>query len=323
MAISRTKKEKPEARSVIWAVDPFEADAGPPPGAVRELLDWANRARLRVIPVHVLSLSEKRLEAGALPEISGIESALRRYLHPFPDGHGWEDSRVIVDDHASRAGAVKSLLSFAETAHADCVVVSSHGKTGMGRLVLGSFAETLLRASPWPLYFLPRRTHGRASGRCAIFPTDFSATAAEAFDRFLIRASAQRFDLVLFHLLTLPVAPVDVGMMGMAPGVPESFLDEQEAWASASGKEWVKRAQRAGVRARFVLKSGDTTMLSGQLVLKTAEKEGARIIAMSSHGGHFLNFVAGGVAHEVFRAGLYPVWLYGPSAVGEKSRKAA
>lgn len=318
-------KVEAETKSVIWAVDPFESNVGPPSAIVRELLEWTHRARLRLIPVHVVSLAEKRLEAGEVLQMDEIESALQRYFHSYPQRNGWQSPRVLIDEQSSRAGIVKSLLKYAQSENADWIVVSSHGRSGVERLVLGSFAEILLRDSPWPVLFLPRRAHSAPASehRRALFPSDFSAPAREAFNRFLKQASAQRFEVLLFHMLTYPVPPVDVSMMGMTPALPENFLAEQMNWAQRMGEEWVASAARAGVRARFVLKSSEATVLSARVVLDVAEKEQVRLIAMPSVGGPLHHLMTGSVAREVFRAGLYPVWLYGPSCLGGKRRKAA
>ncbi len=51
----------------------------------------------------------------------------------------------------------KGIVEFAETNDVDLIVMSSHGRTGMGRLFLGSIAERVIRHSPCPVMVVPAR----------------------------------------------------------------------------------------------------------------------------------------------------------------------
>ena len=50
--------------------------------------------------------------------------------------------------------AVEAIVEAARYRHADLIVMSSHGRSGLGRLVLGSVAESVLRATAVPILLI-------------------------------------------------------------------------------------------------------------------------------------------------------------------------
>ena len=66
-----------------------------------------------------------------------------------------------------------SIVEAAETQHSDLIVMTSHGRTGIGRLILGSVAESVLRGTTTPILLL------RATG-AAVLPPDGTAQRVQA-----------------------------------------------------------------------------------------------------------------------------------------------
>lgn len=50
--------------------------------------------------------------------------------------------------------AASSIAEAAEAMHADLIVMSSHGRSGLGRFLLGSVTESVLRSTPIPILLL-------------------------------------------------------------------------------------------------------------------------------------------------------------------------
>jgi nucleotide-binding universal stress UspA family protein len=63
-----------------------------------------------------------------------------------PGGFGVVDTRVLVDDHPSRA-----LLRFCDEADIHLVSIATHGRGGVSRFFLGSVADKLIRGAPVPV----------------------------------------------------------------------------------------------------------------------------------------------------------------------------
>ncbi|WP_276257685.1 universal stress protein [Haloglomus litoreum] len=62
------------------------------------------------------------------------------------------DSRgVATETEVAFGDPARTILEYAALDEVDHVVIGSHGRTGVGRILLGSVAETVLRRSPVPV----------------------------------------------------------------------------------------------------------------------------------------------------------------------------
>jgi nucleotide-binding universal stress UspA family protein len=102
-----------------------------------------------------------------------------------------------------RGEPVTEILSSA--ADSDVIVMGTHGRTGLQRLLLGSVTERVIRRSRAPVLAVPPRLKKDAQGSirmasvmCAV---DFSETSARAVDYAASIAAAARGRLVLVHAL--------------------------------------------------------------------------------------------------------------------------
>jgi nucleotide-binding universal stress UspA family protein len=62
--------------------------------------------------------------------------------------------------------AASSILAAAKTVGADVIAMSTHGRSGLGRLLFGSVAEQVLRHADVPV-FLMRQTEAQVAARAA------------------------------------------------------------------------------------------------------------------------------------------------------------
>ena len=71
----------------------------------------------------------------SLERLSGARAPIAKFGH------------LIVEPGDAR----EAILKLAETLHADLIVMGSHGRSGLSRLVLGSVAESVVRRAPCPV----------------------------------------------------------------------------------------------------------------------------------------------------------------------------
>jgi nucleotide-binding universal stress UspA family protein len=62
-----------------------------------------------------------------------------------------ETAGVPVVEEVARGSPARAILDYAEEEGVDLVVMGTHGRRGLDRLVLGSVTERVLRASPVPV----------------------------------------------------------------------------------------------------------------------------------------------------------------------------
>ncbi len=60
-------------------------------------------------------------------------------------------SNVAVRTEMARGDPAKGILEYAEEADIDQIVIGSHGRSGVSRVLLGSVAESVTRRSPVPV----------------------------------------------------------------------------------------------------------------------------------------------------------------------------
>jgi len=114
---------------------------------VAKALDFTNGARVRVVHAHepfAKTMLAGHGNAQALmdhvnSELASARTDLVRFLEDR--GHGELASTIYIDDGAP----IMVLRSFIEGSGSDLLVMGTHGRSGIGRLVLGSVAEEALR----------------------------------------------------------------------------------------------------------------------------------------------------------------------------------
>jgi nucleotide-binding universal stress UspA family protein len=88
-----------------------------------------------------------------------LTSAAERIIDDARDratAAGVGDVVTAVEDDESVAGGIRS---YAVDADSDCIVVGTHGRTGLNRYLLGSVTETLIRTAPVPVLVVPPAEH--------------------------------------------------------------------------------------------------------------------------------------------------------------------
>lgn len=61
------------------------------------------------------------------------------------------DTRVKVEHRLLEGSAATEILKLAGELHVDVIVLGTHGSSGLGRLLMGSVAEDVLRKAPCPV----------------------------------------------------------------------------------------------------------------------------------------------------------------------------
>lgn len=142
-----------------------------------------------LVPLDGSELAEGILPTiGELARIHGAEVVLLRaaLAHTIPGGDPTE-AQVRVVEEAERymaevqrevrdrgvaassvvryGQAAEEILDHAATGTFDLIAMSTHGRSGIGRFILGSVAEKVLRGATTPVLLLPARAAGPEPGR--------------------------------------------------------------------------------------------------------------------------------------------------------------
>lgn len=105
-------------------------------------------ARLIVLHVATPPAFVVGAEVGVLPEEpEGYREELQTKLNRLVS----QVSDVLVEHRMVEGNAPTEILRIAEEAKCDLVVMGTHGRTGLGRLLIGSIAEQIVRNAACPV----------------------------------------------------------------------------------------------------------------------------------------------------------------------------
>jgi nucleotide-binding universal stress UspA family protein len=98
---------------------------------------------LHIIPPPMVVYAGGPVPAETWPSIEEVEEKLRQLKG---HAHG-----ARVETQIMEGDPVDMILRAAEETHSDVIVMGTHGRTGLGRLLLGSVAESVIRKAPCPV----------------------------------------------------------------------------------------------------------------------------------------------------------------------------
>ena len=101
----------------------------------------------RLLLVHVEVPMPAFAELGAIPPDPMDREALKRQLMQIKP----TDPRINVTRTLLMGDEATEINRFAEEQHADLIVMGTHGRSGFGRFLMGSVAESVLRGAPCPV----------------------------------------------------------------------------------------------------------------------------------------------------------------------------
>ncbi len=251
-------------------------------GAELELLHVVNQGgldSLRNLLGMQAAAVETRLLDQAREVLSGQAAELGR-VHGVPAGAHLVTGRIL-----------DAILDQADARDADLLVVGARGEDFLGRLLLGTTAERLLRRTLRPL--LVNKLAAHESYRRVLLPLDFSAWSHTALK--LARAVAPAAELVLMHAFEAPFeAKLEFA------GVEESTLILYRIAAQREALEQLQRyasaAGLAGANVSYRVRHGDAA-----LGILTLEQElDCDLILMGKHGqGALEEFLLGSVTKHI------------------------
>jgi nucleotide-binding universal stress UspA family protein len=213
-------------------------------------------------------------------------------------------SDVKVTISLRQGNVVQEILAHAGKSRSDLIVIGSHGRGGVQRLVLGSIAEKVLRLATCPVLTVRRGVNQRRKRRdrlpfeTILCPTDFSVASNHAVtyaSRLAKEASAR---LILTTAVEWP----------FGDDVPVGPVEELKQRLDANAREKLARLlPRAGADRRRT----ETVVTRGKAsaaIVSLARRQSVDLIVMGVSGRSALDVaVLGSTTHHVIREGSWPV----------------
>ena len=198
---------------------------------------------------------------------------------------------------------VDTIVDQAISIPADLIVMGTHGRSGLNRLLYGSVTEHVLHRAPCPVLTVPSHTAAPPPGArfarilCAM---DFSPAAMQGLGFALELGRRSRGVVIVQHAVELPDEEPRVHAHFNVAEYRIYLLDD----ARARLNELLASEDRADVDVQPVVSAGRAY----REILKEAEARAADLIVMGAHGrGGIGHALTGSATNQVMRAAACPV----------------
>jgi nucleotide-binding universal stress UspA family protein len=188
---------------------------------------------------------------------------------------------------------------------ADLIVMSTHGRGGLTRLLLGSVAEALVRQSPAPVLLVRGDLSERAGAPGKILvPLDGSDLSEAVLP--VVAGLAGPFDLAIELFAAIEPIPA-YAAAELSPACSGEVLRRVETEAGGYLAKAAGRLEARGLRVAHGVALGGAV----DAIVRRAGDGGAAMIAMTTHGRSGLGrLLLGSVAERVLRTAPVPVLLW-------------
>lgn len=204
---------------------------------------------------------------------------------------------------------VEAIAEYAHEISADLVIMTTHGRSGLERLWLGSVASSFLHRSPCPVFLVRPQgttTPDLPTGKVLV-PIDGSSFSEAILPHVGQFAEAAAMSIELFSVAipnAIPMAPFGTEALLADDG----DLTRQEETALNHLKK-LATALPAGTTMEV-----STDMTAARAIHERAREIGAGAVAMATHGRTGIaRLVMGSVADKVLREVDLPMLLYRPT----------
>lgn len=257
----------------------------PPPPSSYEIIEEARDARL---PADLQRDFSNR--CAAAKEMLGLaERARDRVQARFPD---WK-----VSADSSCGSAAWELVAAADEWKPDLIVVGSHGRSALGRFVMGSVSQRVLNEARCSVRIARGRLEEPNSPVRIIAGTDGSPASEEALKALSMRNWPPQSEIKVV-MVDDPLAPDFLGKLISPIGkMIEEDRQQERAWVEEISKRSLDTLREARIKVSCLVREGDPK----QELCKAAEEWHADCIFVGSAGfsNRLERFVLGSISAAV------------------------
>lgn len=224
---------------------------------------------------------------------------------------GLRNDGLTVEPHFVEGAAADVIYETASSTRANLIVMSTHGRSGLGRWLYGSVAEEVLRRVPVPMLLVSavcRQTWAEDRPSQVLVPLDGSDEAEKALSPARDLALTLGSELLLLSVVE-PIAVYPYRHLEAIGDLAEIQEAEAEQYL---GQVATKLRTADGVAVSTRITHGE----AAAQICAVAREVDAAAIAMFTHGRSGLaRVLLGSVATRTLHQSTVPVLIYRPVAV--------
>jgi nucleotide-binding universal stress UspA family protein len=206
----------------------------------------------------------------------------------------------------------ETIVSIARAHEIDMIIASTHGHTGVKRVLFGSTAERIVQHAPCPVLVVrereheflgdaPRTNHRTIELKRLLVPIDFSECSRKAVEYGVALAREFRAEMVCLHSIEIPYGMGEAGLIIETEAVNKRLREEGEQHASA-----FLQNQAASTSQECTIKLGTPY----REIIRMADERQIDLIILGTHGRSGVrHFLLGSTAERVVRHAHCPVMV--------------
>jgi nucleotide-binding universal stress UspA family protein len=234
-------------------------------------------------PPHFTAQQVEELAKGLERSKQAAREHLARYVDDRVGGAVEVESLVVENQ------PVPAIVNTAAQRNADLIVMGTHGRSGLSRVMLGSVTERVLRETDRPVLTV-RHKQGMpeptVSIKRVLCPVNFTDVAQKAFEHAVAVAQCFNAELLALHVVEAP---------------PGEVSDER---AMSRLCAWIPEEFRSRCNLKEVVRQGD----AAEQIITASESLGCDLIVLGAHHKRFFDStVVGTTTVRVTRHAPYPV----------------
>ena len=213
--------------------------------------------------------------------------------------HQHDGVRLVHDQHIGLSPAA-GILEYADRHDVDLIVMGTHGRRGVGRLLMGSVAEEVVRLSTCPVLTVGAADDCKRPIHRVLAPVDFSESSQAVLTHAKELAAAFDAHLDVLHILTEVSMPGVYGIDTIQIATPEVRQRVREGLIAA-----IEDSPGADVPYEVHLMVGFPARDS----VDFAELHQTDLVVLATHGRTGLKrLMLGSVAENIVRLAPCPVF---------------
>lgn len=298
-----TKQMNP-SNSALWAIDPDETQLRPSNESLQSVKHFLGGSFQGVHPVYLYN-DEDLTTTNALEKMNN-------FLLPLELGE-LSFSEALFSTARSNKERVGWILELAHLRACKMILLTSHGRSSLGAVVLGSFAKEIIQQSDLPVIVMTPQSQFQGGENTVLFATDLSDVSKKAFSEFLKFVRGRASKVILCHVLNLSLPSGNAAAAGgFAMTFPAYYIDEQKEWAAREVEQWLEQARGLDMDIVFQSIIEESMSRSSNALERIAAKEKVGLIGIVPHAGPIEAFVAGSVTQDLLESQKCNLWVCGP-----------
>lgn len=199
-------------------------------------------------------------------------------------------SEVLVEKSLSLTSVVKNIVEYSKKKNIDLILIATNTKKILPKMVLGSFAETLVHMSVCDLLIYHQKTKFQMrTPKNLLYAHDFSSKGSIGLERAIVYAKKWNATLTIVYI---PVPEVGMEL--------HTFKDSVQKRVQKIEKALENQKVKGKVHLEYDVKPITET------ILNVASKTNADLIAVAAQSSKLAALIGGSITRQILRESSLP-----------------